>query len=107
MSQLLVNNPGRLVAVFSAEWCPHHIESALVAWMDRVPGTVTFVRFDVGTASGYRVMRAAGVDIPAVLVYRQGNLQVCAPDAVMAGGDMAVADVDAFFQRGGLARLFS
>ena len=93
--QVLMNNPGLVVAQFSATWC--------VSWdarFERIPGNVQIVLFDDTPRSEvYGALAAKGVvtGIPSLVMYRQGNLHVFAPDDTLNGAK--VTAVDAFFQR--------
>jgi hypothetical protein len=64
-----------------------------------MPGIVQVVLFDVdATLDVYGALKARGVvaGIPSIVMYRQGNLDVFAPDQKLTSAK--VGDVDAFFQ---------
>ena len=94
--QCLVNNPGYFIVKFGAEWCGpcKRIERLVESCIEQAPETVQCAVIDVDQAfEVYGFLRTKKMvnGIPAILAYKQGNLNYVPNDAVLGADPNQVA----------------
>ena len=98
---LLVNNPGKIVLKFGAEWCGpcKRIEALVNQWFNAMPNHVQCYIIDVDESfdlyGAFKAKRQVN-GIPAILCFHQGNHSYI-PNDVVVGAD--VQQINAFFNR--------
>lgn len=98
---LLSTNPGLLIVKFGAEWCGpcKTIEHNVQTWFQCMPDNVQCVMIDVDESFElYAFMKTKKMfkGIPAILMYKKGNLNYVFDDGVNTSDKR---EVEAFFQR--------
>ena len=101
LKTILEENPGMVFIKFSADWCKpcQKIKSHVDQWFIRMPDTVQVVTVDIDEDfEVYAFMKNKRMlnGIPAILMYRKGNVDIAFDEMVSSSN---IHHVDDFFAK--------